>query len=257
MNSPNSFVVSTQPGETVSWTTSDNQSATGGTAQFTFSNPGNVIITVKVTAAGGASCKQDLSFQVNDAPKAAFKLLSDPTQCYSNNYFEFEDLSTPGSGRTITVVEWISGGIPETFTSSGSIFKLSYPQTSGGCYTTFLRVTNDKGCISDFQIPDVVCVTPDIGADFSTNASAACGQTTVPIQNTSSVSFSHVKKFIWDFGDGTSYTSGSNPSVDSCYWSPTHVYKDHGCFDVTLIVQDDSNCWDTMFKPGFACNINP
>jgi len=257
VNAPNTFEVSTQPGETVSWTTSDNQTAPGGTAQFTFSNPGNVIITVKITTLGGAVCTQDLSFTVNDAPKAAFNLLSDPTQCYSGNYFEFEDISTPGSGRTLTNAEWVSGGISGSFTSSGSVFKLSYPQTAGGCYDGFLRVKNDKGCISDYQVPDVVCVTPDIGADFSTNATASCGKTTVPIQNTSSVPFNRVKKFIWDFGDGTKYTSGSDPSVDSCYWSPTHVYEDHGCFDVTLIVQDDSNCWDTMFKPGFACNINP
>ena len=255
---PIGFSVNAQPGETVSWTTTSGQSATGGSAQFTFGTPGTVTITVTITTPGGSSCTQDLVFTVNAKPTAGFTLLSAPFQCYSGNNFVFSDNSTPGAGRSLTTVEFLFGDGGQDFTTGpGGNYTHAYPSAAGGYYTPFIRVFNDKGCVDDFQDPNAVYVTTDIGADFSTNATLSCGTTTVPINNNSTVPYNRVKKFFWDFGDGETYTSGNNPSIDSCYWSPTHIYDQHGCFDVTLIIQDDSNCWDTMVKPGFACNVNP
>jgi len=255
---PIGLSVNTVAGETVNWTTTSGASATGGVAQFTFNTSGTVTITVTITTAGGSSCTQDLVFTVNAKPKAGFTLLSDKNQCYSVNNFVFEDISTPGAGRALTIVEFLFGDGSQDFTTGpGGNYTHAYPDKAGGCYSPFMRVFNDKGCVHDFQAMNAACVTKDIGAEFSTNARLACGKTIVPINNNSSVAYNKVKKFYWDFGDGESYTSGKGASIDSCYWAPTHVYTKHGCFDVTLIIQDDSNCWDTMFKPGFACNVNP
>lgn len=255
---PASFQVSTNPGDVVSWSTTTGQTATGGQASFTFQNPGNVTITVKVTAANGTTCTQDLVFSVNALPVAAFDLLSAPFQCFTGNQFCFKDKSTPGSGRTMDHVQFLFGdGAYDYTTGPGGTYCHTYPNLAGGYYSPIIRVFNDKGCVTDYTATNNIYVTKDIGADFSTNGKLSCGKSTYAFQNNSTVLYNHVKYFHWDFGDGSSYTSGGDPAVDQCYWNPTHVYDKHGCFDVKLIIEDDSNCWDTAFYPGIACNVNP
>ncbi len=253
------YSVTTSTGDVVAWTTSTGPTASGGIAQFTFNAPGTVKITVTITTSGGASCTKDIDVTVNAKPTSNFQLLSDPYQCYKNNLFCFKDLSTPGAGRTLVTAEFLFGDGAQDFTTGpGGTYCHSYPDKTGGYRSPFLRVVNDKGCASDFRITNALYVTSDIGVDFSTTAQLACGKTIVPIQNNSTIAYNRVKKYYWDFGDGETYESGKNGSgMDSCYWEPTHVYSKHGCFDVSLIVQDDSNCWDTMVKKGFACNVNP
>lgn len=256
------FTVPASPGDVVTWNTKTAGSGTGGSATFTFSGAQIETISVKVVAANGDSCKNSVNFEVFAKPNANFTLLSgDKVQCYNGNYFCFKDNSTPGTNRN-----WIGGsseflfgdGASDNTTGPGGTYCHGYPIRSGGCYTPFIRVFNDKGCSDDYQVPQMVCVIQDIGADFATNATTSCGKTVVPIGNLSAVPYNRVKKYYWDFGDGETYTSGVNgASVDSCYWNPTHVYTQHGCFTVTLIIQDDSNCWDTMVKKDFACNVNP
>lgn len=249
------FSVNAATNETVTWSASNGATATGGTATFNFASFGQQTIKVNITGPNG-NCSDSIVFTVFDIPSTNFELLSDPNQCYSNNSFVFQDKSNPGNGRTYTNGTWVSG-ISQSTDQQGATVTFSYPQGSGGCYDMLLRVTNDKGCISDYVASNIVCVRPDIGADFSTNATLACGSTTVPIQNNSSIPYQEVKKFYWDFGDGTHFESGADANLNQCYWNPTHVYEKHGCFDVTLIIQSDSNCWDTMVKKGFACNVNP
>ncbi len=256
------FTVATSPGDVVSWSTTTAGTASGGQANFTFGTPGTETITVNITAAGGGTCTQSINFEVNAKPTANFTLLSQARQCYNGNYFCFKDNSSPGVNRTFvggnSKAEFLFGDGAQDFTTGpGGTFCHGYPNPAGGCYTPYIRVFNDKGCIDDYTVPGMVCVVPDIGADFRTNATTSCGTTVVPIINTSTVPYNRVKKYYWDFGDGETYTSGVSSAMDSCYWNPTHEYTKHGCFNVRLIIQDDSNCWDTMYKPSFACNVNP
>lgn len=257
---PAAFTVNAQPGDVVVWSTSTGQTANGASAQFTHAAPGNitVTITVTITTPGGSTCTQNATLTVNDLPTSSFTLLSSPSQCYNGNNFCFQDNSTPGQGRSLVSVEFLFGDGAQDFTTGpGGTYCHGYPNQAGGYYTQFQRVINDKGCADDFSVPNGVYVMEDIDADFSTNATLACGQTIVPIQNNSRVPYARVKKFTWDFGDGESFTSGSDAALNLCYWSPTHVYTKHGCFNVTLTVEDDSGCVDVMFKSGFACNVNP
>lgn len=256
---PAAFSVNASASDVVNWSTSSGQSAIGATAQFTHNGMQTVTVTVTITAAGGASCTQNLTLEVHAKPTSNFILLSAPTQCYKNNLFCFEDKSTPGTNRTLVSSEFLFGdNSPANTSGPGKIYCHSYPGAAGGWMTPIFRVVNDKGCAADYSAPNSVYITEDIGVDFKTNAQLACGKTIVPIQNTSRVPYNRVKKYYWDFGDGEKYESGIKGSgMDSCYWEPTHIYEKHGCFTATLIVQDDSNCWDTMIKPNFACNVNP
>lgn len=258
---PASFSVNANMGDVVGWTTSSGFNASGGVASFTHASMQSVTITVTITAVGGGTCTQNVTLEVHAKPTASFTLLSAPTQCYKNNLFCFKDNSTPGANRTFTSTsaEFLFGDGAQDFTTGpGGTFCHSYPGAAGGYMSPFLRVENDKGCAADFTMVNGVYVTADIGVDFKTNAQLACAKTIVPIQNISLVPYNRVKKYYWDFGDGETYESGVKGSaLDSCYWEPTHTYSQHGCFNVTLIVQDDSNCWDTMVKNNFACNVNP
>lgn len=245
------------PGDAVSWQTNTAGTATGGSANFTFGTPGTE--SIKITVTGSVNCTFTFPFQVNAKPTGNFVHQTVTPQCYTGNLFCFKDVSTAGTGRSFTSssVEFLYGDGVQDFTSGpGTLFCHSYPDQNGGDYQPIVRVTNDKGCKDDYFGP-WIRVKPDLQVDFKTTAKAQCGQTVVPFQNTSTIAFNRVKKFHWDFGDGTTFTSGSDPAVNLCYWTPTHTYTQHGCFNVLLLVEDDSGCKDTAYKTSFICNINP
>src|SRR5690606_28537591 len=123
----------------------------------------------------------------NALPIPDFTMTSPSPQCYNGNYFCFQDNSQPGTGRTLTKAVFLfgDGGVDST-TGPGGQYCHFYPNQNGGCYNPIIRVTNDKGCLSDIT-KTKPCVVPDIDANFIANTAASCGSTTVPFTNISRV----------------------------------------------------------------------
>jgi len=229
-------------------------------AQYTFGSAGLKTVKVTIYKNGSVACTQTINFNVNQLPTADFKLapgISDD-QCYTGNSFTWNDLSSAGSGN-ILVKRNILFGDATTDSSSapGTDFSHSYFLQSGGCYNVFMRVTDNKGCVAEKEYTSMVCVDGDMQADFNTSGAAACGTSVYPFTNITQVAIGDVKNFSWDWGDGTGYQSNGT-SLDTCYWlQPVHEYTGHGCFTVSLRVENQKGCKDSMIKPNYACNINP
>lgn len=245
--------------DSVRWTFGA-QTSSSNSPSFPLTTPGTVPVSVNVYRNGVLYCTATLNFVVNPLPVSDFQNLSNTIQCYKNNRFVFADRSTPGTGNTIVSRTLLFGdGGADSVSGFGANIGYTYGSQFGGTYTVTQRVIDNKGCVDDESKPAYVEVIPDLDLNFVVNVAAGCGTTTAPIANISAIPFNRVTYFRWDFGDGESYEmdNGRRNAVDQCFWNPTHVYSEHGCFDIRLIVEDDKGCRDTFERKGAVCNIKP
>lgn len=130
---------------------------------------------------------------------------------------------------------------------------ITVPLASSGNKSVALRVTSDKGCISDpplafgQPIPNewdtlVNFVDPPIAA-FDWIMRHECVDTTVTFNNKTNVSGAAVSYF-WNFGDNAT-------STDS---TPTHDYQQPGKYEVSLRVQE-GECADTAYSDIYMRNM--
>jgi PKD repeat protein len=104
-----------------------------------------------------------------------------------------------------------------------------------GTYTVKLIVASNFGCIDSAS--QSVIVRPNPVAYFK-NTSVCNGAATVFIDSSSTANGS-LSLWKWEFGDSTSADFTQNPS---------HVYIHAGLHPVTLVVQNNFGCADTLTK---------
>ncbi len=102
----------------------------------------------------------------------------------------------------------------------------------GGNYSVRLAVTTDEGCV-DSVITNVV-VHPKPVADF--NFMDECLNDASQFTDASAVASGAVTTWDWDFDDG-----GTSGAQDTAY-----TYQQSGVFDVTLMIETDNGCSDTV-----------
>ena len=197
-----------------------------GTIYF---NPG--LYTVKLIIRNGTAVDSLIKTQyifVSNVPGASF-IVSDSVGC-SPFLIQFNDLSTAGSG-TITSWEWDFGdGTTSSIQSPQHIYSVA------GNFTITLKVTNSNGCITVLTKPGFIHIDPSPLADFTSSSSSGCSPpVSINFTNTTTGSYS---ASVWDFGDGT----------NSSLTNPSHNYNAAGTFDVSLIVNNNFGCSDTVSK---------
>ncbi|TNE78413.1 MAG: PKD domain-containing protein [Bacteroidetes bacterium] len=245
--------------DSIVWTAGTLKSSTA-TANFTFTSPGAVTVQVTVYVGGVAKCTQSVNFTVNAVPTVDFALAPGikQSQCYSGNSFTFINNSSAAPGNSMAKVIYLFGdGQADSTTFPGSNVSHTYALQNGNCYDVFMRVIDNKGCIAEKEIQQIACVDGDMLADFNTGGQPSCGTSTYQINNLTQLPVGRVKQFTWDWGDGTGYSNNGSAN-DTCFWvTPYHTYTGHGCYNVSLFVENDSGCIANAFKANFACNINP
>ncbi len=120
----------------------------------------------------------------------------------------------------------------------------SHQYTTSGIYRVMLEASNSLGVKVKKQTDLVIDLSQGPKADFNIRLAKAY----LPDQN---IVFSNQSQradiFHWDFGDGAS----SNEK------DPVHAYEASGNYTVTLIVQNDLGCSDTLSKPIFIEPLVP
>ncbi|MBP6334835.1 MAG: PKD domain-containing protein [Bacteroidia bacterium] len=132
-----------------------------------------------------------------------------------------------GDGTTSTL-----GHPVHTYTVAGSydvmLIATAHPLL-GGCKDTLIipAKIQAKEPHADFMTPDVYACAPSLVnfTDLSVD-----GDT-----------------YLWDFGDSTTSTNKT----------PSHIYNDPGIYTVSLIVQSNSGCSDTLVKPLYVQVLGP
>ncbi|MEM7368481.1 MAG: PKD domain-containing protein [Bacteroidota bacterium] len=151
----------------------------------------------------------------------------------------FGDSSATTSSSTPVSWIWDFGdGSPNSFDQNPT-----HAYDSAGFYDVTLTVTDDQGC-SDVLLKQNYIWLPVPVADFIVDDSSTCFGNNITITDTSQGTD---LQYFWDFGDGVGTDTVANPS---------YTYADTGFFDISLIIENDIGCRDTIVKPN-AVYIEP
>ncbi len=146
-----------------------------------------------------------------------------------NEQVNFYSLANATNSYTISQYNWYFGtGATSTLTNP------SYTYNSAGTYTVSLSVTSSAGCKDSISKTIYINQQPTANFTFSN----VCYYSPATFTDTSIPNDGNIVQWNWDLGDGNASTS-SNPS---------HQYASPGMYTVSLIVQTDSTCYDTIQK---------
>jgi len=182
--------------------------------------------TVILIAINSGNCADTIQKQVtvNSSPTASFNTAN---VCIPNAV-QFNDAST----GTIVNYGWSFGdGQISTQQSPSHSYNLA------GTYNAILVVANSGGCADTATL--TVVVNPKPSADFT--VAAVCKGV---VSSFADASTGNIINYGWSFGDGNI----------SAQQNPSNTYASANTYNVTLIVQSDSSCYDTITKQAV---VNP
>ena len=199
---------------------------------------GHVVLTLTISDICGTVVSDDMTLTLSQLPVAYFAY-STPT-C-SNAPVYFTDQSAVSNGSINTWIWDFGDGVYDTINFPDSPNAQHTYSAPGISYNVKLSVLTKLGCKADFQQPITTLRTAV--ANFTTSL-ISCDNQPVQFTNTTQLNGSiGSQPWIWDFGDPNSGIT--NTSVNE---NPTHLFSKSGSFKVTLIVNNNNNCLDTISK---------
>lgn len=216
-----------------------------GTIDYTTQNPshnfngfGNYSVSLTVTSDAG--CTNSISHQIDVFPLPIVDFTVNPL-CFGGPT-NFIDQTTIPAGGTAVSWQWQFGD-----GNGDNVQNPSHTYANPNTYNIELTVETDNGCIDNAV--QSVDIFPLPVADFNVNNE--CFYDALNFQNTSST---NATQFQWSFGDGAT----SNQE------NPSHQYNSAGIYEVTLIVNTDNSCADTITQevsayaqPEASFDVNP
>lgn len=204
-----------------------------GVVDNTTQNPGNVFpsignynVTLSVTSSGGCTDQITQTVEVFPVPQVAFT----QTDVCDGTQMDFTDQTTIASG-SIASWSWDFGDASGTSTNQNA----SYTYSTYGNYDVQLSTTSDNGC-TDSEIISVT-VNQNPTADFVVN-DVCDGEDYILLDSSVPVAGNPITLWEWDFeNDGNVDYSGQNT---------THLYSSSGNYDVTLSIEDQMGCTNTI-----------
>ncbi|MEQ8623621.1 MAG: PKD domain-containing protein [Vicingaceae bacterium] len=217
---------STNKGSSLSWSFGDGRRLNSDSITTTFDSSGSYSITLISSYQNGCidSITKPNFIQVNGDSKPSFT--TDSMRLCKGGSIKFRNTSLGGNSCTFN---WNFG---DSVRSTAKNPSHTYNQT--GSYTVTLTATDSNSCSSTYS------KTIDINktrASFSVDKTSGCLPLTVNFKNHSTIA----DKWFWDFGDGDT----------SHQISPSHTYYSSGKFDVSLVIETNSGCLDSIVHHDF------
>ena len=209
-----------------SWTFGDNSSSTETNPSHIYATAGTY--TVRLTVTDSKGCVNSTSRTVRVSPLPIANFTADIACLNSATHFQSTATAQYGS---INQREWYFG---DGGTATGGTVNHTYADT-GYFNVTHIVVTN-YGCRDTIISP--VYVSPNPDANFS--ATTVCLGNPTSFTDLSEDYGVNIVSWRWNFGDGSSIYTGTNP---------THTYPRAGTFYVTLTVRNVHNCTDQITLP--------
>jgi gliding motility-associated-like protein len=218
------------PGYNYLWSNGQNTAAITGLAMGTYT----VIVT------DTRSCMTSVSITIGAPvlPKADFDF---STACFGTAVV-FTDHSIPGTGNTITTYKWDFG---DPSSGSNNIDDSNIPDphvyNAMTTYMVKLLIITNNGCKD--STTKQVSVWPVPKADFGAPVSG-CKPVCATFKDLSTITGGVISKWTWTFGDPSSGAANTSNTQ-----SPeTHCYQNPGFYHVTLTVESDKGCKNSITK---------
>lgn len=221
------FINTSQNSSIYDWTFGfNNQSSTDFEPSINF--PAGGTYDVKLVTSINGSCPDSITktLSVNELMSVSFT--NSPDQCIDNNSFDFVGQVT---GPTHAVFTWNFGtGASLTSSNDTSVFGINY-STPGSHIVTFTG--NFDACEEEATTEIFIYSKPTIGFGLVDGLQCVPWSAQFIDQSVSETPL----YYTWDFGDGSSLSTDSDP---------LHVYETPGMFVVTLTIRTDEGCIDTL-----------
>jgi gliding motility-associated-like protein len=222
--------------KTFNWNFDDGNTSTQPHTVHQYNDPGtyNVNLYVELTypQPTGHICKSDSTFVLTVDPLPRPDFTASPVEGCEPLNVQFSDLSQdilPGA-----VYSWEFGDGDSAETSSPSHTYEAY-----GKYPVTLTVANTERCVVTVSKPDFISVYPNPVANFYADPwITTMDNPIINFYDSTEIPQGDINTYEWDFGD-------NNTSSEQ---DPVNTYALAGDYNVTLLVQSDKNCPDTITK---------
>lgn len=194
---------------------------------YTYTNPGNYIVTLNVTSTDGCIDSISKSVQVYYSPTANY---THTDVCYGDTV-HFVNTSFVDTSTSIASYLWLFG--------DGTNSSLEHPvhfYASAGTYSVTLLATTIDSCsnaktvsVNVYDAPQSLFIADNI----------CLFDTLLLTNNTIPPSMGSIANWTWNFGDGS--------PINTIDWNPSHLYSNAGNYVVTLITYSSNlGCSDTL-----------
>ena len=214
-------------------------------ATYTYSPAGNYPVSVTAGTSGSDGCgnlqTRDDTLFVYDPPVTDIAYTH--SGCATDTVF-FKDNTNYLSGTFSYKWYWDFGD-----GTSDIIRNPKHVYTTPGIYNVRFSLTSNVGCLSDTASKQITITSPPI-AKFGVSSPMCQGKSITFSDSSFAPAPGILVKWSWDFGDGTTQilTTSSNP---------THTYLTSGTFNVTLKVENNTNCRSPLFTKQVTVHPNP
>ncbi len=212
------------PAVSAIWDFGDGNTGTGNTVTHTYQLPGSYLVRLTAVAPGGCTYISQKAINIF-GPQG--------TMLYNGGYYcNSQPVRFEATVSNTDTLIWDFGDGNVLVTTQRIVY---HAYLFAGSYLPKVTLRSNAGCQFPVQGLDTIKIDY-IQAGFRNNALPYCGYTTVQFTDTSRAYFG-LRSYSWDFGDGT---TGSGSQV-------SHNYNNSGNYTVRLIVNGNSNCFDTVY----------
>ncbi|MFZ4796346.1 MAG: PKD domain-containing protein [Bacteroidia bacterium] len=235
------------------WNFGNGVTNTQASPTYNYPITGTFTPTLKITFTNNSQCIiSGTPIQVVALPIADFRIITPTTQCFIGNSVCVTDLSRPGASAsplTIRTFLWGDGGFDNTAITNKTLCH-TYTNIAGSTNSLVIEVTDANNCLTRVELNNAIVIRPKPSPiSFYTQYVPQCNSTPVTFLNTSVLALAKVKKFTWDFGDGTFDSSSTN-------WNNfVHTYTKGGFFSPRLTITDLNDCVQTFLLYNGAQNV--
>ncbi len=211
-------------------------------ATFSYISGNTYTISLSVTC-DGVQVTETIEIQIYDSPVAAID--NTPIEICVGDDALFTDASTPGQidGPIVGWLWYFGDGTSSTTQNP------SHAYSSSSIFNISLIVTDNHGCTDEATVNGLVDISSPPVVSFEGDEPNWCfspHDVEFTADVTTSLSLGYTVD--WDFGDGASTSSDTNP---------THTYTADGLYDVALTVIDDYGCGTTVTYPEYVQITSP
>ena len=214
------------------WDFGDGNTSTEQNPTHTYTANGNYNVTLTVTNIA-TGCEHEITRSLNVAEEAVpvFSIPVNPV-CVGDT------IQIVNTSQNAASYDWTypAASVALITNSVSDPEPLLYFPVAGEFSGFALTVTDDNGCQSTYNLPDIIVVS-EVNADFTASQPSGCEPYSVSFTDNSTTNAGNtITDYLWDFGDG-------NTSTDQ---NPTHAYQQGGRFTVSLTVTNDVGCTSVM-----------